>query len=250
MNYSLHPKVTLALILSAATASAFADDLSLSLSTYAVTNPYKNAGTRTKVLPNINYEHDKFFIHGLTGGIHLIETQSQSLNFIALYSPYDYKPRYSDNAQMKKLDSRKATIMSGVSYDFRTESMGNFHAQLAADVLSRSKGLAGDLNYQYPIQTQYATVTPGVGTLWNSQKQNEYYYGISSSESARSGLSAYQPSSGFMPYAQVTALFPITQHLNVNLMGRYTLLPNTVQDSPMINKSGFATVGAGIGYHF
>ncbi len=37
------------------------------------------------------------------------------------------------------------------------------------------------------------TVTPGIGVQWNSENQNEYYYGVSRKESARSGLRGYNP---------------------------------------------------------
>lgn len=250
MNHALPHKIVLGLGLLSLSTVSFADDLSVTLSSYALSSPYKNTSTKVRVLPDIDYEHDRFFFHGLTGGIHLAKTQHQSFNLFAAYVPQEFKPRDSDNAQMRALDSRQSTVMTGVSYDAETTSVGAFHAQLMADLLARSKGLSGDMNYTYPLHMQHVEVVPGIGTLWNSQKQNAYYYGVSGNEASRSGLSAYTPASGFMPYAEVTAVFPVTQHLYANVMGRYIMLPDTVKDSPMVNKSGTAILGAGVGYHF
>lgn len=250
MNPFSTKRIVLALSLVASSSFAYADNLSISLSTYAIDAPYKNTGVTVRLLPYVRYENGPFFIRGLGVGLHLVQSQNQELNLIAEYSPFDFKPRDSDNAQLKQLNSRKPTVMSGVAYELRTDGMGAFHAQLTADVLSRSKGLTGDINYKYPINYGNFTLTPMVGTLWNSRKQNDYYYGISGSESARSGLPAYQSASAFLPYAGVSAVYPITQHLNASLTGRYVMLPNAIKDSPMVNKSGTTVLGAGLGYSF
>lgn len=49
------------------------------------------------------------------------------------------------------------------------------------------------------------TLTPGIGVAWSSQKQNDYYYGVSRRESARSGLKRYKADDGWAPYLEVSA---------------------------------------------
>lgn len=49
------------------------------------------------------------------------------------------------------------------------------------------------------------TVTPGIGVQWNSENQNEYYYGVSRKESARSGLRGYNPNDSWSPYTELSA---------------------------------------------
>lgn len=247
----IHTKKTLLILSLLGLASfAHAENLTIGLNTYAASTAYKGTGTTVRILPNVRYESDRFFIRGLGAGLHLLKTPSQEINLIADYSPFEFKPKDTNDVQLKQLNSRKPTIMTGAAYELRTENIGVFHAQLTADVLSRSKGVTGDLNYKYPIDYGNFKLIPTVGTLWNSQKQNDYYYGISGAESARSGLPTYQAESAFIPYAGVTAIYPITQNFNATLTGRYTVLPTTIKDSPMVNKSSAIVVGAGLGYSF
>lgn len=51
------------------------------------------------------------------------------------------------------------------------------------------------------------TVTPGIGVQWNSENQNEYYYGVSRKESARSGLRGYNPNDSWSPYLELSASY-------------------------------------------
>ena len=49
------------------------------------------------------------------------------------------------------------------------------------------------------------TLTPGIGVEWNSDNQNEYYYGVSRHESRRSGMRSYDPDSSWNPYLELSA---------------------------------------------
>ena len=66
--------------------------------------------------------------------------------------------------------------------------------------LDNSNGIIWDMAWLYRYTNGGLTVTPGIGVQWNSENQNEYYYGVSRKESARSGLRGYNPNDSWSPY--------------------------------------------------
>ncbi len=80
-------------------------------------------------------------------------------------------------------------------------------------------------------------MTPGIGVQWNSENQNEYYYGVSRKESARSGLRGYNPNDSWSPYTELSASYNFLGDWSVYGTARYTRLSDEVTDSPMVDKS-------------
>ncbi|MBU9863691.1 MipA/OmpV family protein, partial [Rahnella aceris] len=200
-------------------------------------------------LPIISYDSTYLFFHGLSGGLHLYKDEHNEFNFLAEYSLMEFKPGDSDDDSLKKLNKRKATMMSGVSF-IHHDSWGLIHADFKKDVLGNSQGMTSDVGYDYRFKWNDLDLSPGVGFLWNSKKQNEYYYGVSSKESSRSGLNIYDPDDSFSPYIQLALDYPFAENWKASVMARYTLLPNEIKNSPMIDKSGSASFGLGILYTF
>jgi outer membrane protein len=77
-------------------------------------------------------------------------------------------------------------------------------------VLDNSNGVTWDLAWLYRYTNGGLTLTPGIGVEWNSDNQNEYYYGVSRAESRRSGLNSYDPDNGWSPYLELTASYRLT----------------------------------------
>ena len=89
-----------------------------------------------------------------------------------------------------------------------------------------------------------------VGVTWASEKFNEYYYGITAAESARSGLAAYTPNSSTTGYVRLFADYTFNDHLCVWLEGSWQPLASEVKDSPMVDGDIAYGFGAGVSYHF
>lgn len=73
--------------------------------------------------------------------------------------------------------------------------------------LDNSNGIVWDMAWLYRYTNGGLTVTPGIGVQWNSENQNEYYYGVSRKESARSGLRGYNPNDSWSPYTELSASY-------------------------------------------
>ena len=67
----------------------------------------------------------------------------------------------------------------------RITPVGGFRAQYATDVLDRSGGNIARLSYLGKITKDKLTVYPSVGFEYHDADHNQYYYGVSDTESAR-----------------------------------------------------------------
>lgn len=213
-------------------------------------SPYKQYDTPYLPFPVIHYDDGNFYIRGLGAGIYGYNDGVNKFSVDLNYSPFEFKPGDTDNSQMQRLNRRRDTMMAGASYTFDSD-WGRFGAKLAGDTLDHSNGWIGDLNYHYKFDLDGGmTFTPGFGMEWASANQNRYYFGISSAESARSGLRSYQPGSTWQPYVDLMLNYAVTSSWNVYVQGRYTQLNSTITNSPMVNKSYIGHIAVGTSYTF
>lgn len=246
MNYF---KVSAIALFLPASMLAQANPLTLGASVIYSQNPYKGGEERYYPFPVISYEGDSFYVRGIQAGYYLWKDNENQLALSILGSPQNFNTDDTDNKQLKQLDNRHMTMMAGVTYRHNAE-WGSVRTVLAGDVLDNSNGFLWDLTYLYRFQFGKFSLTPGIGALWSSDNQNDYYYGVSKSESRRSGLSSYQADSSWNPYLELTATYSLNQNWTASAYGRYARLSDEIQDSPMVDRKSETTVWTGISYTF
>ncbi|ECU3284698.1 MipA/OmpV family protein [Salmonella enterica subsp. enterica serovar Javiana] len=224
-------------------------NLTLGAGVGVVEHPYKNYDAQAYLFPAISYDGDHFWFRGLGGGYYLWNDTADTLSVTAYWQPLFFKPSDSDNCQLRLLDKRKSTMMAGISWSHHTQ-YGFLRTTLAGDVLDNSNGIVWDAAWLYRYVNGDFTLTPGVGIEWNSQEQNEYYYGVSRKESAHSGLQQYKPDDGWAPYLEVSANYRFAGDWGIYGTARYTRLSDEVTDSPMVDKSWNGLFSTGISYRF
>jgi outer membrane protein len=230
-------------------APVLAGDWSLGLTAGANESPYRDTDPTVLPLPLVGYENDYLFFHGVKGGVHLWKDDVNQFDIFAAYDPRQFRPKDSDDRQMKRLDKRDSTAVAGLEYTLRTD-FGHFNASIAGDVLDNSDGITANGSYQYPIKLNEWEILPGVGVRWDSKDQNKYYFGVSQSESRRSGLASYEPGDSFTPYAELAAHYHLSPVWDTFVSARYEALPDEVKNSPMVNKNGIGVISAGFSYSF
>lgn len=247
-------KTTLTLVISLLTGSGFvttaqADQWQVGAAALMATSPYVGGKDQVWPVPVINYESQRFYLRTTALGYNLWKDSENELSVTAFYYGQHFRPGDTDNSLLKKLDKRHSTLMAGLSYRWQS-AQGLFRTTLAGDVLDNSNGLLWDLAYHYPVQLGRIVLAPGIGATWSSSNFNRYYYGISSTEAARSGLAVSRPDDGWAPYGELTAKYAFSPQWQSWLSGRYTRLPGTVTDSPMIADKGFTMIMGGVTYTF
>lgn len=246
-----HFKLLAASVLLATTAmAAHADSkLSVGAGVGVGSSPYRQYDTDVIPVPAINFESDNFWFRGLGGGYYLWNDGTDKLSATVYWDPMHFKPSDSDSHRMRQLNKRHSTMMAGLSYEHYTP-YGFLRTTLAGDTLDNSNGFVWDLAWLYRYTSGDLTVTPGIGVEWNSKNQNDYYYGVSKKESARSGLRSYNPDDSWNPYLLLSVSYSLTDSWSIYGTGRYTRLTNETTDSPMVNKSWTGVLSTGITYTF
>lgn len=249
MKSSSIKALPLAALVALLSQSAHAGSLSLGAAAIANTSAYRGYDATVYPIPVIDYEGDNFYFHSLIAGYYLWKDPQNRLSVVAGYNPFGFTPSDSDNDQMKRLNKRRGTLMAGLSYSHDAE-WGTLRTILTGDTLDNSNGIVGDVAYLYAFKGDKWTVVPGVGVMWNSANQNKYNYGISSSESRRSGLDAYKPGDSVNPYVEVSARYSFAPQWQAFFTGRYIRLADEVKDSPMVDKSYTGVLMTGVSYSF
>ncbi|ANG93028.1 MipA/OmpV family protein [Lelliottia amnigena] len=244
--------VSVALIMGCALSSAQAQDFSLGLTAGWSSKLYKDvdANKNNLVFPNIDYDAGGFWFHGLGAGYDLFQTPADRISIVGYYMPLSLKASDSHSRAMRQLNNRRSTLMTGLSYTHESQVLGKLESTVAVDSLDTSNGIHWNNSWSYPVQLGQLGIEPALGVNWNDRKFNRYYYGINSGEAQRSGFKKYSPGDSFTPYAEVNVNYTLTSSWNVYGGARYTLLPNEVKNSPMIEKDSLLSLWTGVSYTF
>lgn len=215
-----------------------------------MTSEYRGTDAKAYPVPIINYEGERFYIRGLTGGLKLYTDGVHELSVNARYLPQFFDASESRSQAMKKLDDRNSTMMLGATYRLHTQDFGGIQLDASADVLDKNDGFMVDAGYYYPIVFNRLSLVPSAGGIWTSSDYNDYYYGVSSRESSKSGLKRYKADSGISPYLGLKAQMEIAESWDIFVNTKAVFLSEEITDSPMVNKDVQYSIGTGITYGF
>ncbi|HHO0850063.1 TPA: MipA/OmpV family protein [Escherichia coli] len=230
-------------------ASATASELSIGAGAAYNESPYRGYNENTKAIPLISYEGDSFYVRQTTLGFILSQSEKNELSLTASWMPLEFDPADNDDYAMQQLDKRDSTAMAGVAW-YHHERWGTVKASAAADVLDNSNGWVGELSVFHKMQIGRLSLTPALGVLYYDENFSDYYYGISESESRRSGLASYSAQDAWVPYVSLTAKYPIGENVVLMASAGYSELPEEITNSPMIDRNESFTFVTGVSWRF
>lgn len=211
--------------------------------------PYKGYGAVYYPLPHITFDNDILFINNFTAGAYIYNEDNQKVSIGISYLPLQFRPKDTDDRQLKQLDKRRSTLLAEVKYAIST-TYGSFSASIGGDILNESNSILVGASYSYRFSGDKWAIIPRIGVNWANGKNNNYYYGVTHTESARSGLSYYKAKSAFTPFVSLTGTYALTQNFATYAGFRIDQLTGDIKDSPMIANSTVPSIFAGISYSF
>ena len=224
-------------------------ELSISLNTTLATSPYKNYDNQWMVMPMISYEGEYAYIRGTSAGIKIVDIEMLEVSTFLAYDGTSFDSTESSNSQLRKLHNRQDSLLGGAEARLRTP-YGMFLVSAAGDLLNHSNGFTGDVGYRYSLDLDVVEFVPGAGIYWNSANYNNYYYGVKSDESRKSGLETYSPGGGVSPYVNLMVDFTINDNWDVYCQGEVVFLGEQIKDSPMVDSTSTKSISTGIVYTF
>lgn len=228
---------------------ALAQNFSLSAGVFSVQSEYRSSDARVLPMPIVAYEGDVFFVKNTEAGLYLWNDGTQKAAVGVTLLPQYFRASKSDDADMKKLDNRNIIVLGTVSYELKSD-FGALRLSASGDITGTSDGFLAGASYAYPLHVGDLTVVPSAGLLFASSDFNDYYYGVSHGESARSGLSAYSPDASVTPFLGVNASYAFTPHWSLFASWKMTFLSDEIKDSPMVDRSTQHIFGGGLTYTF
>ena len=241
--------LSVALLCAVVALPAAAWDGSAGLGLSYVESGYLDADNKVWPYPALNIESDHFYLHGFEAGAYLLKTDRQRVTLGISYMPLQFDPDDSDNANVKKLDKRDGSAFANLGYSIRGD-WGMVMASVSADISGESDGFMSDVSYLKRFSFGEWGVTPQVGLNWTSDKFNEYYFGVSKSEAARTGFKEYTPDGSVSPYFRVLADWQFDNHWSFFAETSVRLHSDEVKDSPIMDKDTMTSIGCGVSYHF
>lgn len=230
--------------------SAFSSSFSLGVQTELESQAYKAKRTHFYAIPYVGYDNDVWYVDGIETGFYLLKDAENELKLKAYYYYEDaYRPEDGHGEAMKRLNKRRATVMSGISYQ-RITPWGALFTQVAADTLNNSKGVVATAAYIGELNVNSVMLYGEIGTDWSNAQQTRYYYGISQEEADRSGLNEYRPHQSLTPFIMLAAEYKFTQYWEGYIESRYNFLSKTVRHSPMVDRDGTYNFVIGLNYNF
>ena len=224
-------------------------ELSVGVNVMAVNSAYDlEDGTDFLVLPGVFYDNNKVYARGAQAGVYLLNDGTNQISAYAQLEGSEFDPDDA-SGNLAGLDKRKASAAAGLSYLRRTP-VGGFRAQIATDILDRSGGNTAKLSYLAKITKNKLTVYPSVGFEFYDADYNEYYYGVSDKESAKTGVEAYTSNSSLNPYINISANYDFNERWAGFANQSLSYLPNEQYDSPMVDSRTESTTTLGLLYKF
>ncbi len=227
------------------------DEQQLSLgATAGISNsPYREYGTRWSLFPLISYEGPKLFVRGTTAGFKIVNRENFEFAAYGSYNGLEYDDSESDNERMRRLDDRHASMLGGLSARLSTP-LGQFHASAGVDMVGNSGGLAGDLGWIFALDTGVVKILPEAGIYWQSKEYTDYYFGVSSRESRKSGLERYEAGGAVSPYLGLSLNVSLTRHWGLFCKGELLFYDREIRKSPMVDKAVYQGLNMGVLYTF
>lgn len=201
------------------------------------------------IMPQAFYDNNRWYIEGAEAGYYPYKDNKNHLRVGVSYDGRDFDPSDATQDSLKSLDKRDWSALAHASYMHITP-YGGLKAKITTDALNRHNGQTITLSHLSKFTKDKVTIYPEFGVTWQSKKYNQYYYGVSAEESARSGVESYQADSGFVPFVTATASYQLNDHLSVFGNQRVEWLSSTQKNSPMTDGALDSKTRLGVNYKF
>lgn len=215
-------------------------------------SPYRSVSSSPNTVPAyINYEGEKGYFRGIEGGLHLWKQgeRGNSLTFSALASVRMEGYKASDSGFLQGMEKRKWSLEAGVGAALQN-GYNRFTAKVLTDTLGRHKGQSIDFGYAYiyPVNRKLMLI-PAFNTTWQSSHLLDYYFGVTPQEASLE-REAYEAASGVQFRASLVVNYTINPNTSLMLVSSTRWLPNSVTDSPLVDRSYVSGVFGAVNYSF
>lgn len=240
--------LTIQLGLLASPTFAQATEFELGIAAVNYGSPYKGVASENLLLPWISYRGDRLSLNGLDISYQLYQRENFNIAFKLAPAASYLDPNKSRDEAVSKLDKRQFTALGGAELKYQFNAYF-IKANLLRDVTGKHNGISSSASIGRAFQTAGIILVPEIGLHYWDSKISNYYYGVSSAESERSGLTEFQSSAKFRVQSGLTVFKQLSPNNKIffnTSFGRFI----GAYDSPVLNKNTMYTGLVGWSYTF
>lgn len=226
---------------------------SLGLAAVIKDSPFAGEGTRVMPIPLVSYQGERFSFRGLSANYLIVESDSFELSALGKFRMDGFEvgdlgkvDLARNGVDYRLLEDRDMGFDLGLSLKWSGKA-GELEVQLLADATDTSGGQEVAIEYGYPIALGKGRLTPSLGVTWMSKDMANYYYGTLDEEVAR-GVVDYKPGAVAIPQVGVQYFRPVGDNWALIASASYSLLPDEIQDSPLIEPDTDGTAMMFVGF--
>ena len=230
--------IMLLLLLSSLNAQESKQSVTLGAGPYIQTQPYKGVDPILLPSPVLFFDNSLFYVRWSRLGVCFLgdrqEKYAWGFSLTMQPRPLGYKP--TDSAFLEGMEERKNTLEGGVAFSASYEK-AFFEIMMLTDMLDRHDSwlARAELGRKYALGD--FTFYPSLLLLYQSQKFNDYYYGVQSSEVDMSiGRTFYKANAGLEVGVQTFINYAINEKYSILTNIRADKLPEEVSQSPLLDE--------------
>ena len=210
-------------------------DLSLGVLGVASESIYTQTPVKKTLLPGLLYSSERVYLRYPDIGYHLIpKSRMQTLALGLSYQSAAFNPDDSNNADIKRLDDRSDSGLAFVSY-----RLGPFATKVAQDISGQHDGYYAQLSTAIPIFLDSWRIFPSISYRYIDKKMSNHMFGISQSESQRTGgtINEYDsPATSSMSYG-VRVFYDFNEDVSLILNASYTKYNDDILKSDVVENT-------------
>ena len=203
-------------------------------------------GTQSFVAPYAFFDYKRAFVRIDEFGIKTAKMGYGYLELIGKVNLDTYKVKSSINSNSI---NRSDPIPLGIG-TFQETPIGGFFLNAYHD-FGKSKGALYEFSYFAEIEIDKKVVIyPQIGIERQSTQYANYYYGISSGESALTGYSSYTAPATSNLLAGIMMEIPVVDNWYVNIYGKRKWMGSGINNSPVMNRPFQDNIFMALAYRF
>lgn len=221
-------------------------ELAVGLGIASFQDPQKGMDTRHLAIPLISYTGERLSFQVTTLSYRFANLGDLEVSALAAGRLQGYDT--ADSPYLAGMKDRSNTLDGGISFDWRGFSLSYTH-----DLLAKHKGDEIAFSYAKGFGVGKAEVMLGAGVTWQSEKLNQYYYGVTPSEASSLivngkvfNRTAYKTEDAISPKINMLVKYPVFDSWALIGGAEVNFLPEEITDSPIIENKNAWGVFAGI----
>jgi outer membrane protein len=228
-------------------------DWTISIGASTITGPKYPGAKAITTLPipywDIDYKH-RFFSNGLDfAGVYLLNDDTWKVGSELTYDLTERREK--DDDRLKGLGNVKSAIRAKVFAEY-TLSFFNLSAEVAQDISGHKQGMliALDATFTIPFTKRWF-FSLGPGITWGDKQYVETFFGVTQTQSVRSGLPPFNAESGVADiHLNIATRYSITNHWAATGMFNPARLLGRSADSPITETKNQTTWIVSMEYKF